>query len=115
VSISASSGGGTQSVSLTVLPAVLVSLTVNPTSVLGGLQNSTGTVTLNGPAPAGGAVVALTDNSLGCNRPATVTVPAGGTSTTFTVTTGVVLVTSTCTVTGTYQGTSRSANLEITL
>jgi len=102
-------------VSLTVLPAVLVSLSVNPTSVLGGVQNSTGTVTLNGPAPAGGAVVTLTDNSLGCNRPPSVTIAAGATSATFTVTTGVVLVTSTCTVTGTYQGTNRSANLEITL
>jgi hypothetical protein len=105
------------SVSLTVLPAVLTSLTVNPTSVVGSpiLGNATGTVTLNGPAPAGGAVVTLTDNSLGCNRPATVTITAGATSATFPVTTGIVLVTSTCTITGTYQGTSRSADLEITL
>jgi LmbE family N-acetylglucosaminyl deacetylase len=117
VTISASYGGGSQSVSFTVLPAALVSLSLNPGSVVGGplLGNSTGTVTLNGPAPAGGAVVTLSDNSAACSRPATVTIPAGASSANFTVTTGIVLVTATCTVTGTYQGTSRSANLQITL
>ena len=114
-SISASYGGGTQSVSLTVLPAVLTSLTVNPSSVIGLLGSATGTVTLNGPAPAGGAVVTLTDNSNACNRPPSVTIPAGATTATFTVTTGLVIVTTTCTVTGTYQGTSRSDTLQVTL
>jgi hypothetical protein len=100
-----------------VLPAVLVSLTLNPTSVVGGplVGDSIGTVTLNGPAPAGGAVVALSDNSGACSTVLTVTVPAGATSATFTVSTGLVLMTTTCTVTGAYQGTSRSANLQITL
>jgi LmbE family N-acetylglucosaminyl deacetylase len=117
VTVSASYGGGSQSVSLTVLPAALVSLSVSPTSVIGApiLGNSTGRVTLNGPAPAGGAVVTLSDNSAACSRPATVTIPAGATSATFTVTTGIVLISTTCTVTGTYQGTSRSAALQITL
>jgi len=94
---------------------VLVSLSLNPNSVVGLLGTSTGTVTLNAPAPAGGAVVTLSDNSAACNRPATVTIPAGATSATFTVTTGLVVITTTCTVTGTYQGTSRSANLQVTL
>jgi LmbE family N-acetylglucosaminyl deacetylase len=115
VTISASYGGASRTALLTVLPAVLTSLTVNPTSVLGLLQSATGTVTLNGPAPAGGAIVTLTDNSGACSRPGSVTIPAGATSATFTVTTGLVLVTTTCTVTGTYQGTSRSANLQVTL
>jgi hypothetical protein len=117
VTISASYGGATRTASLTVLPAVLTSLILNPTSVVGGplVGNSTGTVTLNGPAPAGGAVVTLSDNSGACSAPFTVTIPAGATSATFTVSTGLVLVTTTCTVTSTYQGTSRSANLQITL
>ena len=115
--ISATFGGATRTDTLVVLPAVLTSLSLNPTSVVGGpiLGNSTGTVTLNGPAPAGGAVVTLTDNSGACNRPASVTIPAGATSASFTVTTGIVILTTTCTVTGTYQGTNRSANLQITL
>jgi LmbE family N-acetylglucosaminyl deacetylase len=113
--LSASFGGATRTASLTVLPAVLTTLTVNPSSVLGLVQTATGTVTLNGPAPAGGAVVALTDNSSACSRPNSVTIPAGATSATFTVTTGLVVVTTTCTVTGTYQGTSRSDTLQVTL
>jgi len=117
VTVSASYGGATRTVTLTVLPAVLVSLTLNPTSVVGGplVGNSTGTVTLNGPAPAGGAVVALSDNNAACSTPFTVTIPAGGTSATFTVATGLVVVTTTCTVTGTYLGASQSANLQISL
>jgi len=115
--LSASYGGATRTASLTVLPAVLTTLTVDPSSVVGAplLGNATGTVTLNGPAPAGGAVVTLTDNSSACNRPATVTIPAGASSANFTVTTSIVILSTTCTVTGTYQGTSRSANLRITL
>jgi hypothetical protein len=115
VTVSASAGGVTRSASLNVLPAVLTSLTLNPTSVIGGLQASTGTVTLNGPAPAGGAVVTLSDNSAACSVPGTVTIPAGATSATFTVSTGIVLFSTNCTVTGTYQGASRNATLRVTL
>jgi hypothetical protein len=93
----------------------LTSLTLNPTSVIGGLQASTGTVTLNGPAPAGGAIVTLSDNSAACSVPGTVTIPAGATSATFTVSTGIVLFSTNCTVTGTYQGASRNATLRVTL
>src|SRR5262249_62429435 len=54
--ISASYGGTTRTASLTVTPppVTVSSLTLNPTSVVGGLQSSMGTVTLSGPAPAGG-------------------------------------------------------------
>jgi hypothetical protein len=111
--ISAASGGRTQSVSLTVLPAVLSSLSLNPTSVVGGVQNSIGTVTLNGPAPAGGAVVALSANSGAASVPASVTIPAGATSATFTVNTAIVLTANNVTVTAS-KGTTRSANLRVT-
>jgi LmbE family N-acetylglucosaminyl deacetylase len=115
VTISASYGGATRTATLTVLHAVLTSLTMNPTSVIGVLQSSTGTVRLNGPAPAGGAVVALSDNSGACSTPGSVTIAAGATSATFTVTTGLVLMPTTCTITATYKGTSRSATLQVTL
>jgi hypothetical protein len=64
VTISATYGGATQSAALTVKPVppppvTLASLTLNPTSVVGGVESSTGTVTLTGPAPAGGAQVSL--------------------------------------------------------
>ncbi len=80
-------GGGTSNaINFDILP-VLTSLTVNPSSVVGG-SPSTGTVTLSGPAPAGGAVVSLSsDNTLAATVPASVTVAAGATSATFPVTT----------------------------
>ena len=63
----------------------LSSLVFNPVSVRAGAM-SLGTVTLTGAAPAGGTVVGLiSDNSFGL-VPATVTVPAGATSGTFTFT-----------------------------
>jgi hypothetical protein len=47
--------------------------------------------------------------------PSTVTIPAGATSATFTVRTGIVLLSTTARITATYRGASRSANLQITL
>lgn len=115
VTLSASYGGATRTATLTVLHAVLTSLTVNPSSVVGLLGSATGTLTLNGPAPAGGAVVTISDNSGACSVPGSVTIPAGATSATFTVRTSLVLITTTCTITGTYKGTSRSDTLQVTL
>src|SRR5206468_3401397 len=63
VSISASYGGVSTSALLAVTPPPVSSLTLNPTSVIGGVQSSTGTVTLSGPAPAGGAQVALSSSN----------------------------------------------------
>ncbi len=94
VTISVTGGGVTRSATLTVNPAgtpppssTLSALTVNPTSVTGG-NPSTGTVRLSSVAPAGGTVVSLSSNQPGAaSVPASVTVPAGATSATFTVTT----------------------------
>jgi hypothetical protein len=48
----------TQSASLSIHPPVLSAISLNPASVAGG-GSSTGTATLSGPAPVGGAAVAL--------------------------------------------------------
>ncbi len=48
-------------------------------------QSATGTVTLGAPAPAGGAVVALSSSNPAITIPATVTVPAGGVTAAFSV------------------------------
>jgi LmbE family N-acetylglucosaminyl deacetylase len=114
VTISASYGGATLTASLTVLPPAVSSLALNPTSVIGGpLGNSTGTVTLNGPAPAGGAQVALSSSDAAASVPSSVTVPAGATTATFNVTTGVVVTTTNATISASYKGSSGSANLEV--
>ena len=65
----------------------LTGLALAPSGVLGG-QSSTGTVTLGGPAPSGGAIVALSSgNSTVASVPATVTVAGGATSASFVVST----------------------------
>lgn len=59
------------------------SLSLSPTSIVGG-GSSTGTVTLPGLAPTGGFLVNLSYGAA-LSGPATVTVPAGASSVTFTV------------------------------
>ena len=81
VTISALYAGVTKTTSLTVVPQApptLSSLTLNPTSVTGGAQSATGTVTLSGPALSGGAIVSLmSGNTAVATVPASVTVAAG--------------------------------------
>lgn len=115
VSVSASYGGVARSASLTVTPPppTLTALTLNPTSVIGGVQSSTGTVTLSSPALAGGAPVALYSNNSAAQVPSSVTVPAGATSATFTVTTSGVLFSTSASITASYNNTTRSATLSI--
>ena len=119
VTISASYAGATASASLTVTPApsapTLSSLTLNPTTVIGGVQSSTGTVALSGPALSGGAQVALfSSNSAVASVPSSVTVPAGATSATFTVSTSAVTASTTVTISASYSGATRSASLTVT-
>jgi hypothetical protein len=120
VTISGTYGGVTRSASLTVTPAApppptLSSLTLNPTSVVGGVQSSTGTVTLSAAAPTGGATVALSSSNTGVARtPSSVTIAAGATSASFTVTTSAVTASTTVTISGTYSGVTRSASLTVT-
>src|SRR2546429_118676 len=91
----------------------LSSLTLNPTGVIGGLQSSTGTVTLSAPAPAGGANVALAGSNAAASVPSSVTVPAGATSATFTVNTSIVVVATSATISATYDNTTLTATLSV--
>jgi len=94
-------------------PPALSSVTLNPTSVTGG-ASSTGTVTLANPAPTGGASVTLaSSNTMVASTPSSVTVTAGSTSATFTVTTSPVIFSTSVTISATYQGTTQSANLSV--
>lgn len=69
----------------------LADLSFSPSTVIGGCQNSTGTVTLNGPAPGNGVMVGISSaEPLAASAPAQVLVPGGQSSAQFTVTTGAV-------------------------
>jgi hypothetical protein len=90
----------------------LTSLTLSPTSVVGG-ATSTGTVRLSAAAPSGGAVVTLSDNSAVATVPASATVTAGATTATFTVTTSAVTSSTVVTVSGSYGGGAASGALTV--
>lgn len=111
--ISASLGTTTRTSTLTIAPLRISALALNPTSVAGG-GGSTGTVTLNGPAPAAGAAVTLASSDPAATVPASVTVAAGSTSATFTMSTSAVTVTTTATISAAYGGATQTAALAVT-
>jgi hypothetical protein len=88
-----STKSGTASVTVTpATPATigLSSLAFAPSSVVSG-NGSTGTVVAVGPAPTGGVVISLSSgNSAVVSVPSSVTIPAGSTSATFSVSSGSV-------------------------
>jgi fibronectin type 3 domain-containing protein len=100
----------------TQLAGALVSLALNPTTVTAPAP-STGTVTLSGPAPAGGLTITLTSSDTRKARvPPTVTVAAGQSSATFTVTTLTGQLgggQNPVTITATLAGTGRTAVLNV--
>jgi hypothetical protein len=118
VEISATAGGTTVSATLTVQPTppptpALQSVTVAPGSVPGG-STATGTATLNTAAPAGGALVSLVSSDASvATVPRSVTVPAGATSATFTVSTRSQSATSTVSIGGTYGGSGHAGLLGV--
>jgi thermitase len=87
VNVSAQVSGVGVTTSLALWPAAPEHMTFNPVPVRGGNQ-VTGTIHLNGKAPAGGIVVSLGSETPSVATPAaTVTVPAGSSTGTFTVAT----------------------------
>jgi len=113
--IQASYGDTTQTAQMAVAPPLsLTSMSVAPGNVTGG-TNVTGTVTLSGPAPAGGALVTLSSNNTAAVVPASVLVPAGLTSASFNVQTNTVTTFVTTTLTATYGtlGSTQTARLVV--
>ncbi|HET8655714.1 MAG TPA: hypothetical protein VFL93_09395 [Longimicrobiaceae bacterium] len=112
--ISATAGQVTVTTTLFVEPAGLAisSLAFSPSLVVKGGTTATGTVTLNGPAPDGGATVALSSSdTLLATVPASVTVPAGATTASFTLTPGSVSVATAVYVSASFAGVTRVARL----
>jgi CSLREA domain-containing protein len=68
---------------------ILIDVSAAPTTVTGG-NAVTGTVTLNQMAPSGGTIVNLSSNKPDASVPATVSIPAGAYSQTFTIQTSAV-------------------------
>jgi probable HAF family extracellular repeat protein len=98
--------------SLTVNPAALANVTLNPATVSGG-DSVAGTVTLTGIAPAGGAQVTLSSSLAAAGVPPTVLVAAGDTSAPFAVSTTAVAATIKPVISSTYLGVTKKANLTV--
>lgn len=92
--------------------AILASLSVSPASIIGG-QSAIGSISLSGPAPAGGATVNLFSANAAATVPATVTVPANATAANFNVTTSVVNALSVGNITANYAGITKTSTLSV--
>jgi len=116
VSVTASYLGGSQAAILTVTPPPAtitpLSLTLSPDTVGGGAP-STGTVTLTGPAPAGGLSVTLSSSSGAATVPTSVAVPAGAVSATFPVQSAAVTAQIVVTLSATLNGATQTAMLTV--
>ena len=89
------------------------SLTLSPKTVAGG-GSSTGTVKLLAPAPQGGMVVKLRSGNTNVARvPATMTVPEGQTTGTFTITTSEVTASSTSLIRAEANGLAKNVSLSV--
>lgn len=105
ISITVSMGGGGT--------PLLSALALNPTAVVGSVP-STGTITLSSAAPAGGKVISLaSSNTAAASVPATVTVPAGAQTATFTITTHPVASQVTVTFSAVDGSVTRTAALQV--
>jgi hypothetical protein len=101
---------GTKTAALTLTPPVLTSVALSPNSVTGGTP-STGTVTLDAVAPAGGLTVTLSSNQVSATVPPSVTIAGGALAANFVITTSAVAGPTPATISATYAGVTRTAAL----
>jgi hypothetical protein len=113
ITLTATFLGTARTAILTVTPIVaLASLTLTPTTIISG-DTATATVTLNSPAPAGGALVTLTCSDLGTVIPPAILIAEGALNASFTISPGVVVVSTIITFSGSYGGTTQTATLTL--
>jgi len=106
------SGGATATADLKITAARVLSLTLQPNKVFGGLT-STGTVTLSADSPTFGTEVVLTSSLGSVTLPTSVMVLSGSRTATFTVNTKAVSDDVVATISGTSGGRTRSADLTV--
>ena len=95
-------------------PTVLTNLDVNPATVVGGEDASSGTVIVSVAAPDTTVISLSSSNPAVAAVPASVTVPTGGFTGTFTITTSAVQATTTVVITASFNGGSRTGTLTVT-
>lgn len=112
--VTASYNGVSIPAQVTVTPFTLASLTLDPTTIVGGPSaNVVGTVTLYGPAPPAGVTVNLSSDNAAAAVPATVNVAGNTTTATFTLTTSSVAAATTANISASFNGTKLTAPLTV--
>ena len=112
VTVTVKAGSVVNTAPVTINPPQLLSLSLNPPSVIGG-RSSVGVVTLNGPAGPTGAVIKLASSTDSASLPATIVVPAGKNSASFTVKTYSVSSPAVATISAVLNGATQTATLTI--
>jgi hypothetical protein len=110
--IKATFGTVYQTATVTLLPSPVKTISFASSSIVGG-QNASCTITLTGKAGPYGNVIKLVSSTSELTVPATVTIPAGTSSYTFSVPTVAVSSSSQTTVTSTFALDSHSTTLTL--
>lgn len=111
--VTATYGSVSRSVVLKIHPALLVRVTTSASSVKGGTA-LTGTVNLDGQAGAGGVTVQISTSDGHVVIVSPITIPAGKSGTSFSISTKAVSATTTVTITATAGSATASTQLQLT-
>lgn len=111
-SVTATYANVTQTTNFTVVPASLQGILISPSTVPNG-TTLYATISINGPAPAGGYKVSLSSSAPEAKMPSTVTIPAGQTSVDATVTTSAVSADKSITLTAKLGTVTKTATLNL--
>ena len=116
VTITATYNGVSQSATLTVKPDpnAAKSVTLSPSSIVGGQSSTANRVYLNGDATADTTVTLTSSNTAVAVPQSTTAVSSGSSSHVFSIKTSAVTTTQTVTITATADGVSQSATLTVT-
>lgn len=112
VGVSLTGGSGNAQPSYRLMKIDPARLTIAGPYTIGG-SPATGTVTLDQPAPAGGATFLLYSNNAAAAVPTSVTIPAGQASANFTITTTAVATNVKPTINARYDGLNLQTNFDL--
>ena len=111
--INTTADGPSAATSFPINPLMVMSLSLSPSSVVGG-GSVTGTLLLNGPASPGGTLVSLfSSNRTVASVPINIRIPAGASSATFPISTQGVASTSSVVISAVYASITRRATLAV--
>jgi hypothetical protein len=112
VTLTATINSQSASVQLMVMPPSIKSISLSPSSISGGAMAGA-IVTLNGQAPAGGAVVSLSSDSPAVLAPALATILAGDTTVSLGIPTNQVTANTLANITATWNGSSAQTQITV--